>query len=98
MALLGCGSSPKEKITNNKGTFTYPSGVIATKTLLVASGSHHGGILHLKHVDIHLALFLSPLLIVEVDTQSIEVECWCGTHRIPCKEERRSSLTRILPM
>ena len=24
--------------------------------------------------------------------------CRCGTHRIPRKEERRSSLTRILPM
>ena len=24
-------------------------------------------------------------------------KCQCGTHRIPHKEERRSSLTRILP-
>jgi len=75
MALLGWGGSLKGKITYNKGTFVYPFGMIAAKPLLVAGGSHHGCISHLlKLVDVHLALFLGLLLIVEVNSWSIEVK------------------------
>ena len=53
----------------------YPSGMIATKSLLVASRPHHGGVsLFFEHVDVRLALFLCSLLIIEVDMRSIEVE------------------------
>jgi hypothetical protein len=74
VALLRHGGSPQDKITYNKGTLAYPSSVIVMKPLLVAGRSHHGGVPHLlKHVDVRLALFLGPLLIVEVDAQSAEV-------------------------
>ena len=68
MARLGCGGSPKDEITYNKGTLAYPSSVITAKPLLVVGRSHHDGVPHLlEHVNIHLALFLGSLLIVEVD-------------------------------
>jgi hypothetical protein len=63
------------KITYNKGMLAYPYSVIAMKPLLVADRSYHGGVLHLlEHVDVRLALFLGPLLIIEVDAQSAEVK------------------------
>ena len=75
MALLGWGVSLEDKITYNKGTLAYLSSVIAAKPLLVASRSHHGSVLHLlEHVNIHLALFLILLLIIEVDSWSVKVE------------------------
>ena len=37
-------------------------------------------------------------LCINVVCLSVLGACRCGTHRIPRKEERRSSLTRILPM
>lgn len=75
MALLGWGCYPKDKVTYNKGTHAYPSGMIMVKLLLVAGGSHHDGISHLlEHVDVYLVLFLGPLFIVEVDAWSVEVE------------------------
>ena len=75
MALIGWGGFLEDEVTYNKGMLTYPSSVIAVKSLLVASRSHHGGVPHLlEHVDVHLALFLSLLLIVEVDAWGIEVE------------------------
>ena len=75
MALFGCGGSLEDKITYNKGMLVYPLGVIAAKSLLVAGRSHHDGVLHLlEHVDVRLELFLSSLLIVEVDMWGIEVK------------------------
>lgn len=69
MAFCGRGGSLEDKVTYNKGTLTYLSSMIAAKSLLVAGRSHHGGVPHLlKHVDIHLALFLDPLLTIELDT------------------------------
>ena len=68
MALLGWGGSPKDKITYNKGMLAYPSGVIATKSLLVAGRPHHSGVMLLfEHVDVCLVLFLCSLLVIEVD-------------------------------
>ena len=75
MALFGWGGSPKDKITYNKGMLAYLSSVIAIKSLLVASRLHHDSVpLFFEHVDIHLALFLCSLLIVEVDAWSIKVK------------------------
>jgi hypothetical protein len=69
MSLFGWSGSPEDKITYNKGTLVHPSGVIAMKSLLVADRSHHGDVaLFFEHVNIHLALFLYSLLIIEVDT------------------------------
>ena len=68
MALLGWGGSPKDKITYNKGTLTYPSNMIVAKPLLVVGRSHHNGVPHLlEHVDVRLELFLGSLLIIEGD-------------------------------
>ena len=88
MALFGWGGSPEDKVTYNKGTLTYPSGVIAMKSLLVADRPHHSGVLlFFKHVDIRLALFLSLLLIVEVDAWSVEVEVGGDDYLSPVDEE-----------
>ena len=65
----------KDKVTYNKGTLAYPSSVIAVRPLLVAGRSHHGGVLHLlEHVDICLAFFLGPLLVIEVDMWGVKIE------------------------
>ena len=75
MALLVWGGSPEDKLTYNKGTLTYLSGVIEVKSLLVAGRSHHGGVPQLlEHVDVYPTLFLSSLLVVEVDAWGVEVE------------------------
>ena len=75
MAPLGRGGSLKDEITYNEGMIVYPSGVVAAKSLLVASRSHHDSVPYLlEHVDVRLALFFSPLLIVEVDACGVEVE------------------------
>jgi hypothetical protein len=72
-------------------TLAYSSGVIAAKPLLVASRLYHGGVLHLlKHVDICLALFLSLLLIIEVDAWGVNVKVRGDDHLgLIDKEERR---------
>ena len=88
MALFGWGSPPKDKVTHNKGTLTYSFGMRAVKSLQVAGRPHHGGVPHLlEHVDIRLALFLSPLLIVEVDAWSIEIEVGGNERHSPIDEE-----------
>ena len=62
--------------------------MIAAKPLLVAGGSHHGDIPHLlKHVDVHLALFLGLLLVVEVDVWSVKVEVGGEDRLCPIDEE-----------
>ena len=75
MVLLGQGGSAKDKVTHNKGMLVYPFGVIAAKSLLVASRSHHSSVLYLlEHVNVCLVLFFSSLLVVEVDAWGVEVE------------------------
>ena len=82
------GGSPKDKITYNKGTLTYPSRVIATKSLLVVGRPHQGSVLLLfKHVDVHLALFLFSLLIIEVDAWSVKIEVGRDDRLKPIDEE-----------
>jgi len=75
VALFGCGGSLEDKITYNKGMLAYPSTMILMKSLLVASRPHHGSLLlFFEHVNVHLALFLCLLLIIEVDAQSVVVK------------------------
>jgi hypothetical protein len=84
VALLGWGGSLEDKITYNKGTLIYPSGVIATESLLVAGKPYHSSVpLFLEHVDVCLALFLCSLLIVEVDARSVKVEVRGDTTSAP---------------
>jgi len=72
---LGRGGSLKDEITYIEGTIVYPSSVVAAKSLLVASRSHHSSVLYLlEHVNICLVLFFSSLLVVEVDAWGVEVE------------------------
>jgi hypothetical protein len=88
VALLGWGGSPEDKITYNKGTLVYPSGVIATESLLVAGKPCHSGVpLFLEHVDVCLALFLCSLLVIEVDVRSVEVKVRGDDHLSPIDEE-----------
>ena len=88
MALFGWGGSSEDKVTYNKGTLTYLSGVIEVKSLLVAGRSHHGGVLlFFKHVDIRLALFFCSLLIIEVDAWGVEVEVRGNDRLSPVDEE-----------
>ena len=77
--LLKGGDPSEDEITYNKRTFTYPSGMVAVMSLLVPGRSHDGGVsLFLEHVNIGPALFLSPLLVVEVDTRGRQSPGWRG--------------------
>ena len=97
MALLRHGSSLKDKITYNNGMLAYPSGMIATKPLLVDSRSHHGGVPHLlEHVDVYLALFLGLLLIISVDTQCVEVKVGGDDRLSPIDEEQGGVPRRVV--
>ena len=88
MALLGWGCSLEDKITYNKGMLAYLSGVIAMKSLLVASRPYHCGVsFFFEHVDVRLALFLCSLLVIEVDTWSIEIKVEGDDHLSPVDEE-----------
>ena len=78
----------KDKVTYIKGTLKYPSGVIAVKSQLVADRSHHDGVPHLlEHVDVCLTLFLSSLLVIEVEAWGIEVEVRGNDCLSPVDEE-----------
>ena len=87
MASLGGGSPSEDKITNNKRTLTYPSGVVAMQSMLIPGGPYDSGVLFLfEHVDVRLALLLGPLLLVEVDTGGVEVQIR-GDDRISLVDE-----------
>ena len=48
--------------------------MITVKSLVVANRSHHSSVSYLlEHVNVHVALFLSSLLVVEADTWGIIV-------------------------
>ena len=54
-----------------------------------------------KHLDVICSYSTRPegaKRVFQSSTMKCLGACRCGTHRIPHKEERRSSLTRILPM
>ena len=90
MAPLGRGGPLKDKITYNKRMLAYPSGVIVAKSLLVAGRLHHSSVPYLlEHVNVHLALFLGLLLIIEVDARGIIVEVSGDDHLSPIDEEER---------
>ena len=84
---LGRGGSLKDEITYNEGTLVYPSGMVAAKSLLVASRSHHSSVPYLlEHVNVCLVLFFSPLLVVEVDAWGVEVEVGGDDRLSPVKQ------------
>ena len=88
MALFGWGGSLEDKITYNKGMLAYPSTVIAMKSLLVADRPHHSSVLlFFEHVNIHLALFIRSLLVIEVDAWGVEVEAGGDDRLRPVDEE-----------
>ena len=56
--------------------------------MLIPGGQYDGGVfLLLEHVDIHLALFLGLLLVLEVDVWSVDVKVGWEDRLCPIDEE-----------